>query len=159
MACVTSSDPVAARSHGAPPQSRATRRADGFTLLELLVVLVILGLLAVVATPQVLKYLGSAKQETARVQVQNLGTALDLFRFEVGRYPTSQEGLQALITAPPGVPKWAGPYVKTRESLVDPWGTPYVYRSPGQHGAYDLSSLGADGQPGGEGENRDATSW
>lgn len=138
---------------------RVRRRSAGFTLLELLVVLAILGLLAVVATPQVLKYLGSAKHETAKVQVQNLGTALDLYRFEVGRYPTTQEGLTALVAAPPGTARWSGPYVKTRDSLTDPWGRPYGYRSPGQHGAYDLFSLGADGQPGGEGENRDATSW
>lgn len=142
-----------------PGRARRGATQAGFTLLELLVVLAILGLLAVVATPQVLKYLGSAKQETARVQVQNLGTALDLFRFEVGRYPTTQEGLAALVSAPPGAARWAGPYVKSRDSLLDPWGRAYVYRSPGQHGAYDLATLGADGQPGGEGENRDATSW
>jgi len=128
-------------------------------LLELLVVLAILGLLAVVATPQVLKYLGTAKHETAKVQIQNLGTALDLYRFEVGRYPTTQEGLAALVAAPTGAARWNGPYVKKRESLTDPWDRPYGYRSPGQHGAYDLYTLGADGQPGGEGENRDATSW
>lgn len=138
---------------------RARRPSAGFTLLELLVVLAILGLLAVVATPQVLKYLGTAKHETAKVQIQNLGTALDLYRFEVGRYPTTQEGLAALVTAPAGAARWNGPYVKKRESLTDPWDRPYGYRSPGQHGAYDLYTLGADGQPGGEGENRDATSW
>lgn len=139
--------------------ARAGGRAGGFTLLELLVVLAILGMLAVVATPQVLKYLGSAKQETAKTQIQNIGTALDLFRFEVGRYPTTQEGLAALVAQPSGLARWNGPYVKRKESLVDPWDRPFVYRSPGQKGPYDLSSLGADGQPGGEGENRDVVSW
>lgn len=137
----------------------AGRRARGFTLLELLVVLAILGMLAVVATPQVLKYLGSAKQETAKTQIQNIGTALDLYRFEVGRYPTTQEGLAALVTQPSGSTRWNGPYVKRKESLLDPWDRPFVYRSPGQKGPYELSSLGADGQPGGEGENRDVVSW
>ncbi|MGQ9369542.1 type II secretion system major pseudopilin GspG [Azospirillum sp. ST 5-10] len=155
MACATGSDPFPGANR---PGARGRARA-GFTLLELLVVLAILGLLAVVATPQVLKYLGSARHETARVQVQNLGTALDLYRFETGRYPTTQEGLQALVAAPPGVARWAGPYLKTKESLVDPWGRPYHYRSPGEHGPYDLASLGADGQPGGDGEDRDETSW
>ena len=152
MDCATNSK----KRHGAAAPRRA---AAGFTLLELLVVLAILGLLAVVATPQVLKYLGKAKHETAKVQIQNLGTALDLYRFEVGRYPTTQEGLAALVAAPTGAARWNGPYVKKRESLTDPWDRPYGYRSPGQHGAYDLYTLGADGQPGGEGENRDATSW
>lgn len=141
-------------------QSRRHRRRDaGFTLLELMVVLAILGLLAFIATPQVLKYLGTAKHETARIQIQSLGSALDLFRLEVGRYPTTQEGLQALLARPGTLEKWNGPYLTRKEMIVDPWSRPYGYRGPGQHGPYDLWTLGADGGPGGEGENRDVTSW
>lgn len=124
-----------------------------------MVVLAILGLLAFVAAPPVLRYLGTAQQETARIQLQSLGTAIDLFRFEVGRYPTTQEGLQALLTKPPGADRWNGPYLTKREMILDPWKRPFNYRGPGQHGAYDLWSFGADGQQGGEGENRDVVSW
>jgi general secretion pathway protein G len=131
----------------------------GFTLLELMVVLAILGFLAFIATPPVLRYLSKAQQETARIQLQNIGTAIDLFRFEAGRYPTTGEGLQALLTRPPGLDRWNGPYVTKQEMLVDPWKRPYQYRSPGQHGAFDLWSFGADGQPGGDGDNRDVVNW
>jgi len=135
------------------------RRDAGFTLLELLAVLVILGLIAAFATPQVLKYLGSAKSDAAKVQVNNLATTLDLFRLELGRYPTEEEALDALVEAPSGLDNWNGPYVKKKAMLIDPWGRPYIYRNPGEHGEYDLSSLGADGVEGGDGENRDLTSW
>lgn len=117
---------------------------DGFTLIELLVVLAILGLLAAIATPRVLHYLSSAKTTTATVQVESLSSALDLFKFDVGRYPTTQEGLAALLTDPGGVAHWHGPYIKSRSSLDDPWGHPYVYRSPGEKGDFDLFSLGQD---------------
>jgi general secretion pathway protein G len=132
---------------------------EGFTLLELLVVLVILGLLAVLAVPQAIKYLGGAKTDTAKLQIQSLGANLDLFRLDVGRYPTQGEGLSALTDRPAGNDRWKGPYVKKRESLLDPWGRPYSYRVPGQHGEYDLFTLGADNAPGGDGENQDIVSW
>lgn len=132
---------------------------DGFTLLELLVVMIILTLLATIAAPQVLSYLGGARSDTARIQINNLGTALDLYRLDAGRYPTSDEGLRSLVERPQASERWRGPYVKKKESLIDPWGTPYVYRAPGQHGPYDLYSLGADRAEGGADENQDVTSW
>ncbi|MGF1641918.1 MAG: type II secretion system major pseudopilin GspG [Rhodospirillales bacterium] len=139
---------------------RPGRRDGGFTLLEILVVLVILGLVAAVfAGPQVFKYLGTAKSEAAKVQIERLAGALDLYRLEVGRYPSQEEGLQALVEQPAGVSNWNGPYLKKRESLTDPWGRPFNYDIPGDHGEYDLYSLGADNAAGGEGENRDITNW
>jgi general secretion pathway protein G len=119
----------------------------GFTLVELLVVLAILGMLVAIATPQVLKYLGNARVETTRVQIHNLSTALDFFKLDVGRYPTTAEGLDALMVAPPGVENWNGPYLKQGASLKDPWGHPYAYASPGEHSDFDLSSAGPDGDP------------
>jgi general secretion pathway protein G len=135
-------------------------RDAGFTLLEVLVVLVILGLIAaVIAGPQVFKLLGTAKSETAKMQIERIGGALDLYRLEIGRYPSEQENLLALVEAPPGVPRWNGPYLKKKESIVDPWGHVYVYRAPGQHGEYDLYTLGSDNAEGGDGEAADVTSW
>jgi general secretion pathway protein G len=134
-------------------------RAQGFTLIELLVVLVILGLLAAFAAPQVLNYLGRAKSDAARAQVQNIASILDLYRLEVGSYPSQQDGLEALLEEPADATRWNGPYVKRRDALMDPWGRMYVYRFPGDHGAYDLYSLGADAGEGGDGEDQDITSW
>ena len=141
------------------PRRPIPPREEGFTLLELLVVLVILGLLAAFAVPQVLNYLGGAKSDAAAIQIDNLGTALDLYRLDTGRYPSGDEGLRALVEKPGDAERWNGPYVKKRESLLDPWGEPYRYRFPGEHGAYDLYSLGADKTEGGDGEDRDLTSW
>lgn len=135
------------------------RRMRGFTLIELLVVLVILGLLAALAGPKVIGYLGGAKSDTAKLQIEELGSALDLYHLEVGRYPSSQEGLQALVQAPGDVDKWKGPYLKKKEVPKDPWGNDYRYESPGQHGSYDLFTLGADNREGGEGENKDQVNW
>ena len=135
------------------------RRARGFTLIELLVVLVILGLLAGLVGPQVINYLGGANTKTAKLQIQDFSTALDVFRLDVGRYPTTAEGLQALIVQPVGVNRWNGPYLRKNIIPKDPWGNDYQYRSPGQHGAFDLYSLGADNTEGGEGENQDVVSW
>lgn len=134
-------------------------KPNGYTLVELLVVLAILGLLVALAAPRVIKYLGSAKTDTARIQIEKLGGVLDLYRLEIGRYPTEQEGLVSLVERPPQVDAWNGPYLKNRESLADPWGRPYGYRSPGEHGEYDLYTLGADGKEGGDGEDQDLTSW
>lgn len=131
----------------------------GFTLIELLVVLVILGLLASLAGPKVMNYLGGAKSDSAQLQVEEFGASLDLFKLETGRYPTTQEGLQALVQAPAGLTGWNGPYLKKKTVPKDPWGNEYIYVSPGQHGPYDLSSLGADNREGGDGENKDLTSW
>lgn len=144
------------------PRPGHGRRAGeaGFTLLEVLIVLVILGLIAaVVAGPQLFKYLGTAKAEAAKIQIERIGAGLDLFRLDVGRYPSQAEGLRALLTPPAGVGGWNGPYLKRAEGIEDPWGRPFVYRHPGSHGEYDLYSLGADNAEGGDGENRDVTSW
>ncbi|MDF2180736.1 type II secretion system major pseudopilin GspG [Neptuniibacter sp. CAU 1671] len=131
----------------------------GFTLLEILVVLVILGLLASLVGPQVFKQLSSSKSKTAELQIGELSSALDLYRLEVGSYPSSEQGLSALIEKPPAVDNWNGPYLKKKVIRDDPWGNAYLYRFPGEHGEFDLYSLGADKQPGGEGENRDVVSW
>lgn len=143
-------------------RNRRIRRrigSRGFTLVELLVVLAILGLIAAIAVPQTIGYLGRAKSNTAGIQIENLGAVLDLYRLDVGRYPSDSEGLEALVNAPGDVDNWAGPYVKKGSSLLDPWSRPYQYRFPGQNGEYDLFTLGADGQEGGDGEDRDVVSW
>ena len=140
-------------------QSKLARAQRGFTLLELLVVLVILGMLAALAGPRVMKYVSSAKTDTAQLQIEEFGAALDMYKLEVGRHPNTQEGLQALVEAPGGATNWNGPYLKKKTVPKDPWGTDYHYASPGQHGAFDLSTLGADGREGGEGEDRDVVSW
>jgi len=135
-------------------------KQNGFTLIELLVVLVILGLLAGLVGPQVMKYLGTSKTKTAHLQIQDLGAALDLYRLEVGRYPSSEEGLQALVEAPQGADeRWHGPYLKKRTLPKDPWGYEYQYRFPGENDIYDLYSLGADNAEGGDGEDADIFSW
>jgi len=135
------------------------KRQQGFTLIELLVVLVILGLLASLAGPKVISYLGGAKSDSAKLQIEEFGASLDLFKLETGRYPSSQEGLQALVQAPSGLTGWNGPYLKKKALPKDPWGNEYHYVAPGQHGPYDLSSLGADNREGGDGDNKDLTSW
>ena len=134
-------------------------RGSGFTLIELLVVLMILGLLAGLVGPRVLKYMGGAKSDTARLQIEEFGAGLDLYHLEVGRYPTTEEGLEALSRAPTGVDNWNGPYLKKKTIPMDPWGRPYRYRSPGENGDYDLYSLGRDNADGGEGEDEDIVSW
>lgn len=140
-------------------RSAVTTDAGGFTLIELLVVLVILSLLIGLVGPQVLKYVGESKTKTARIQIEDLGAALDLYHLEIGSYPSSQQGLQALVEKPPGVDVWKGPYLKKQLVPKDPWGRDYQYRSPGEHGRYDLFSLGADNVEGGEDENEDIVSW
>ena len=139
-------------------RQQGRRRTGGFTLLELLVVMVIIGLLAGIVAPQYFAQIGKSNSKVARAQIESFGQALDQYRLDVGHYPTTEQGLLALRTAPQQVPRWQGPYLK-RDIPEDPWGHAYVYRRPGQHGEYDLVSLGADGQPGGEGENADVVSW
>lgn len=129
----------------------------GFTLLELLVVLGIITLLATVATPQVLRYLGKAKTETAKAQIAAISTALELYALDVGRFPTQQAGLAALIRAPSGEAKWRGPYLKNETGLTDPWGRPYLYKVPGRGGQADVYTLGRDNVPGGTGEDADVS--
>lgn len=133
--------------------------STGFTLVELLVVLAILGLLAGLVGPQVMKFLGSSKTKTASLQIEDLAATLDLYRLEVGRYPRGEEGLRALVEDPGDVAGWNGPYLKKGKVPKDPWGNDYRYRFPGQHGTFDIWSLGADGREGGDGENADITSW
>jgi general secretion pathway protein G len=130
----------------------------GFTLIELIVVVMIIGLLAGLVAPQFMKQSERAEAKTAKAQIELFGTALDTFRLDVGRYPTSQEGLAALMQKPGGADRWDGPYLK-KDLPPDPWGKPYIYKSPGDHGVYDIISYGADGAPGGDGNNRDITSW
>ena len=134
------------------------RNCKGFTLVELIVVMVILGMLAALVFPKLLPKVGKGKQSAAKTQIELLGQALDQFRLDTGRYPTTSEGLSALLTHP-GVPGWDGPYLK-KAIPNDPWGRPYHYESPGSHYVdYDLTSYGADGSPGGEGESKDVNSW
>jgi general secretion pathway protein G len=151
-------NPSMKRKHPARGLFGQTRR-PGFTLVELLVVLVILGLLAAVAAPQAMRYIGGAKQDAAKLQLQGLATAIDLYRLDIGRYPSREEGLAALVQKPAGLERWNGPYVRKAEQLQDPWGRVWRYRMPGEHGTYDLFSFGADDRPSGTGEDRDVTSW
>lgn len=130
----------------------------GFTLMELLLVLVIIGLLAALVGPTLYQRIKPAKESATRAQIENFATALDSFYIDVGRYPTTQEGLNALRVKPEGEEKWSGPYLK-KEIPLDPWGSAYVYRAPGRSGGYEIVSYGADGREGGEGENADVASW
>jgi general secretion pathway protein G len=138
-------------------QYRYCNDRRGFTLVELLVVMVIVGLLVALVGPKVFPKLGKGKQAAAKAQVELLGQTLDHFRLDVGRYPTTQEGLGTLVTNP-GVQNWEGPYLK-KALPNDPWGKPYQYQSPGSHGEFDIYSYGRDGTPGGEGEDKDVVNW
>ena len=128
----------------------------GFTLLELLVVIVIIGLLAAYVGPRYFAQLGKSERGTAKAQIEGLGKALDAYRIDTGHYPTTEQGLNAMMVKPNDEPKWSGPYLQ-KSVPMDPWGRPYVYRSPGQGGDFDLSSYAKDGQPGGEGEGADVS--
>jgi general secretion pathway protein G len=140
-------------------RSARLRDERGFTLIELLVVIIILGLLAGLVGPRLFGRVGQSKQAAARAQIELLGAALDQYRLDVGSYPASSQGLEALVSNP-NVPNWNGPYLKKNAVPRDPWGHPYQYKCcPGDHGEYDIWSTGFDGAPGGEGESADITSW
>lgn len=132
--------------------------SKGFTLLELLVVVAIIGLLAGYVGPKYFGQLGKAEVKAARAQISALEKALDHYRLDTGHYPTTDQGLAALVKKPASEPKWLGPYLQ-KDVPLDPWGKPYLYKSPGQHGDFDLSSFGRDGKPGGSGEDADITNW
>ncbi len=138
---------------------KRSRYNAGFTFIEMMVVVSIIGLLIVLVGPRFIRGQEKAETRAAAAQIANFGTALDTFRLDVGRYPTTQEGLGALLQRPGSTDRWDGPYLKTNVPN-DPWGRPYFYRSPGEGGRpYDLYSLGSDGAPGGDGPNRDVLSW
>ena len=135
------------------------RGEGGFTLIEILVVITIIALIMSLVGPRVLNYLAESKVKAAKIQIQSLGSALDLFNLDTGRYPSSGEGLAALVQSPGTIPSWNGPYLKGGVVPNDPWGKAYVYRSPGEHGPYDIMSYGSDGQEGGTGTAADIVSW
>lgn len=137
---------------------RPKDRERGFTLIELLIVMVILGLLAALVGPRMFGKVGKSKQKAAKAQIALFETALDTYRLDVGKYPTTDQGLEALRIQPDGIENWDGPYL-SKEIPLDPWGHPYEYRSPGEHGDFDIISYGADGSQGGEGEDLDIVSW
>jgi general secretion pathway protein G len=149
-------DMIARKSLRRRPRRQSER---GFTLVEMLVVITIIALIMALVGPRVLNYLSDSKIKAAKIQITSLASALDLYYLDAGQYPTTSEGLRALIDRPSSSLAWAGPYLKGDTVPNDPWGRPYVYRSPGQHGAYDIMSYGADGQDGGTGADADVTSW
>jgi len=137
---------------------KTLKNDKGFTLIELLIVIIILGLLAALVGPRMWKQSGKAKQNAAKTQMALFETALDTYRLDVGKFPSSDQGLGALRVRPTDEDNWDGPYLK-KEIPMDPWGQPYEYRYPGEHSDYDIISYGLDGQPGGEGEDLDIVSW
>ncbi|MGZ8136443.1 MAG: type II secretion system major pseudopilin GspG [Methylococcaceae bacterium] len=134
-------------------------KETGFTLLELLVVLGIIAMLAGIVGPQVMKHMGESKTKAAKVQIEDLAATLDMYKLDLGRYPTTEEGLNALIESPDSSKPWNGPYLRKSKIPLDPWQQEYHYVSPGEHGKFDLFSLGADSKEGGEGEDQDLVSW
>jgi general secretion pathway protein G len=140
-------------------RKRMSRCRAGFTMIELMVVMIILGLLAALVAPKVFDKLDTANTNASYAQIELFGTALDSYRLDVGRYPTTAEGLEALVSPPSGADEWNGSYLKKLEIPLDSWRQPYHYESPGNHGDYDLYSYGADNAEGGEGKNRDIVSW
>jgi len=135
------------------------KHMSGMTLIEILVVLVLIGIVMGVLGGNFIGKGEKAKGDAAKIEIGQIGQALDLYKLEIGKYPTTQEGLQALITAPSGTDRWNGPYWKNKAIPKDPWGNEYRYTAPGQHGPFDIVSLGADGKEGGEGADKDVTSW
>jgi len=142
----------------AAPSRRNPCRSSGFTLLELLVVMLIIGLLAGYVAPRYFAQIGKSEVKAAKAQIDALEKALDQYRLDVGHYPSTEQGLAALMARPADESKWQGPYLK-KAVPMDPWGHPYQYKAPGEHGEFDLLSFGKDGQPGGSDENADITNW
>lgn len=142
-----------------PQKDNTSSGAEGFTLVELLVVLGIIALLAAVVAPQVLRYLAEAKSDTGAAQLKNIESALELYYLDNGEYPTQEQGLAALVSAPANAKSWRGPYLKKTAALNDPWGKQFLYKIPGDHGGFDLYSYGRDGALGGEGADADLTNW
>src|SRR6201986_1590215 len=141
------------------PRRRVRGGEAGFTLVEILVVIPIIGLIMALVGPRVLNYLAESKVKAARIQVESFASSLDLFYLDNGRYPSTSEGLVALAQRPGSAEAWNGPYLRSGLVPNDPWGHPYIYRSPGEHGAYDIVSYGSDGQQGGSGTAEDIESW
>lgn len=139
-------------------RSKASGQA-GYSLLELLVVLAILAMIFLIAGPRVIALFEGSKSKAAKIQIANISTALEIYRLSQGSYPTPEQGLAALVNAPPGIANWEGPYLTRQTGVVDPWGRAYLYRTPGQKGAFDVWTLGADGKEGGSAENADVGSW
>ena len=141
-------------------KTSSARSSRGFSLLELLVVLLLLGAFAGIFAPKIFGQAEKAKQKAAKLEIDQIGQALDLYKLEIGRYPTSQEGLQSLMVAPAGVSNWNGPYLKRNVVPKDPWSNEYKFVSPGdQNRPYDIISLGSDGKEGGDGDAKDINSW
>jgi general secretion pathway protein G len=138
---------------------RARQAERGFSLVEILVVISIIALIMGLVGPRVFNHLAESKNKAAKIQIGNFASALDLFFLDTGQYPSGPEGLNALMQRPASKLAWNGPYLRGNSLPIDPWGNPYVYRSPGQHGIYDIFSYGADGQEGGTGAGADITSW
>jgi len=134
-------------------------RSAGFTLLELLIVMIIIGLLAALIGPKMIGRVGESRQTVAKQQVEGFGSALEMYKLDTTKYPTQEQGLEALVSEPQGVNNWKGPYLKKKFIPKDPWGHEYIYTYPGANGDYDIVSYGADGNTGGDGEDKDVASW
>ena len=134
-------------------------KSAGFTLLELLIVMIIIGLLAALIGPKMIGRVGESRQTVAKQQVEGFGSALEMYKLDTTKYPTQEQGLEALVSEPQGVNNWKGPYLKKKFIPKDPWGHEYIYTYPGANGDYDIVSYGADGNTGGDGEEKDVASW
>jgi general secretion pathway protein G len=146
-------------ARGSGRRARRQQSERGFTLVEILVVITIIALIMGLVGPRVLNYLSESKAKAAKIQIESFATALDLYFLDAGQFPSTSEGLTALLQRPGTTTNWNGPYLKGNVVPADPWGRTYVYRSPGQYGSYDILSFGADGQEGGTGAAADITSW